>query len=145
MEIILAYLIEHASFLYREYKCRFVDSVFSQAYGGDSIVVLESPGLRLRILTERKVLSCDFQALHKRDELDWYSLDLFRKIFLSEPEFHGGLESENTRFLREYFHLIEQVLSEENYPDTYEKLEAVTRLRVKQLFGFEYQGRPPAS
>ncbi len=133
MDEILEYLISYCSFLYERNRFRFVDSMVSDAFGGDSLLVLASEELQLRFVRDRGQLFLDFRTARQKGDKGWYSIDLVRQLITGEREYHSLMNEENARFLKENLDTIEQLFSERNIKDTLSSLKELRRKRSKRL------------
>ncbi len=133
MDEILEYLISYCSFLYDRNRFRFVDSMVSDAFGGDSLLVLASEKLQLRFVRDRGQLFLDFRPAQQKSDKGWYSIDLVRQLITGESDYHSLMDEENAGFLKENLETIEQLFSERNVEDTLSRLKELRRKRSKRL------------
>ena len=134
MTEILRFLVEHLAFLYAPDRFRFVDSRTSTSFGGDAFLVLASDVLRIRLVRDRGQLFMDFQATAERDDRDWYSIDVVRRLLTGERQDTAELSPEYARFLEEHLDEIEKRFSEEELANTRKALKELERIRAKELF-----------
>jgi hypothetical protein len=134
MTEILRFLIEHLQFLYASGRYRFVDSETSTSFGGDTFLILASDVMRIRLVRDRGQLFMDFQATAERDDRDWFSIDVVRRLVTGERQDTAELSPEYARFLEEHLDEIEKRFSEEELANTRKALKELERIRGKELF-----------
>src|SRR5688500_11023234 len=99
MDEILQFLLVHASFLYKEFGFRFVDSRVSSSFG-DAWLILANETMRFRLVRDRDQLFGDFQASTSSGKGEWFSVDIVRQHLTGEREYFSVLDSNNAEFLR---------------------------------------------
>ena len=124
MDEILAFLLNRASFLYKELGFRFVDSRYSTSFGGDSLLV-----------RDRSQLFGDFQSAAPMPKDKWFSIDVVRHRLTGESECPSELDDENMTFLRNQIGEIEKLFVESNLASTCNELRKLEAERAKKLFG----------
>ncbi len=135
MDEILLFLLNSASFLYKELGFRFADSRYSTSFGGDSWLVLNNEKIRLRIVRDRSQLFCDVQSIEPMPKSKWFSIDVVRHHLTGECECPSELNAGNVAFLRNRIHDIEKLFAKSNLPLTCRKLHELEAERAKNLFG----------
>jgi hypothetical protein len=135
MDEILAFLLNRASFLYKELGFRFVDSRYSTSFGGDSLLVLTNDKIRFRIVRDRSQLFGDFQSAAPMPKDKWFSIDVVRHRLTGESECPSELDDENMSFLRNQIGEIEKLFVESNLASTCNELRKLEAERAKKLFG----------
>jgi hypothetical protein len=135
MSEILKLLIEHLSFLYAPDRYRFIDSRTTTSFGGDAFLVLESDAMRVRFVRERSQLFMDFQRLEKRGRLDWFALDVVRRLITGERPGTAELTRDQIEFVKEHFGEIEDRFRGSRGVETEAELKKLERLRAKEQFG----------
>jgi hypothetical protein len=135
MTDILRFLIECLNFLYAPGRYRFVDSGTSTSFGGDAFLVLESGAMRIRLIRDRGQLFMDFQASGERGEMDWYSIDVVRRLLTGERQESAELTPDYARFLEKHLDEIEMRFSDGEISATRTALKELEKTRAKELFG----------
>lgn len=137
MDKIIELLLHSASFLYNEYSCRFVDSQVSKSFGGDAVLVLATEKLRLRLISDRSQLFCDFTDTSSDlgAKCKWFSIGVVRKYLTCETEFFDELDVGNISFLQREFHNIEDMFYKSSLLETQKELHKLEVERAKRLFG----------
>jgi hypothetical protein len=135
MDEILQFLLIHASFLYKEFGFRFVDSRVSSSFGGDAWLVLANETIRFRLVSDRNQLFGDFQPLTSDIKGEWFSVDIVRKHLTDENEYFSILDSNNADFLRARLADIQKLFEGETLNITKKSLHALEAKRAKHLFG----------
>lgn len=132
-EMVYARIVPDAcSYLREEHGFQIIESLWSESFGGDALVVLATEGLQVRFVRDRGQLFFDLRP----DESDkWYSVDLVRALISGRKAFHAIMDEENAGFVRDHFQEIMQLFSPERVNDTTEELEELKRSRSRQLFG----------
>lgn len=135
MDQTLRYLMEHMSFLYKDYGFQICSSSYSSAFGGDGSVVLANNSMRVRIISDRQELCVEFAPLSGGEQQSWYDSALILELITGEiqasavqnerraPDFHG------------YFDQIEREFSSGSATQFVEKLNELKQIRAKRLFG----------
>ena len=134
MTEILRFLIDHAQFLYAPGRYRFVDSGTSTSFGGDAFLVLASDAMRIRLVNDRGQLFADFQGAGQDGDLDWYSIDVVRRLITGEQPATAELSPDYAVFLERHLDEIERRFAEEG-PSTVKALKELEKARAKELFG----------
>jgi hypothetical protein len=134
MTEILRFLIDHARFLYAPGRYRFVDSGTSTSFGGDAFLTLASDALRIRLISDRGQLFADFQGADNGGSLDWYSIDVVRRLITGERPATAELSADYADFLERHLDEIERRFSKEG-PSTVRALKELEKARAKELFG----------
>jgi hypothetical protein len=135
MTEILRYLIEWLSFLYAPGRYRFVDSGTSTSFGGDAFLILESDVMRIRLIRDRGQMFMDFQSCAERGEMDWYSIDVVRRLLTGQRQESAELSPDYARFLEERLDEIERRFSDGEISATRKALKSLEKTRAKELFG----------
>ena len=135
MDEILQYLLAHASFLYKEFGFRFVDSAVSDSFGGDAYLILANDKLRMRLVRDRDQLFADFQCSDSSGGKEWFSIDIVRRFLTGEREYFAELDASNARFLRERLRGIEEAFDPVVFDATQRELHRLEKERSKFLFG----------
>jgi hypothetical protein len=135
MDEILQFLLIHASFLYKEFGFRFVDSRVSSSFGGDAWLVLANETIRFRLVRDRGQLFGDFQEATSNSNAEWFSIDIVRQHLTGESQLFSELDSNNADFLRNRLSDIQQLFKQEVLSDTKKSLHKLEAKRAKQLFG----------
>ena len=135
MNEILKFLMKYCSFLYETNRFKFVDSLVSSSFGGDSLLVLASDTLRLRFVRDRGQLFLDVQSAHQKDKKRWYSIDLVWRLITGEKRQSAELNEDYAAFLRDHLDEIERRFSAHSVKETAEALGKFEQIRAKDLFG----------
>ncbi len=135
MTEILRFLTDWLAFLYARGRFWFVDSGVSTSFGGDAYLVLESDAMRIRLIRDRAQLFMDFQARGDDGEMDWYSIDVVRRLLTGERQETAELSPDYARFLEEHVDEIERRFSPAEMPATRKALKDLEKRRAKELFG----------
>lgn len=134
MDEILRFLLQHGSFLYKEFGFRFVDSQVSNAFGGDAFLILAKDTVRLRLVRDRGQLFADFQETPSNGK-EWFSIDIVRKYIAKEHEYFSELDSNNAKFLRERLPDIEAAFRPATFDKIRREFQKLEKERAKSLFG----------
>lgn len=105
MDLILDYLARHLPFLWRHGRFQITDSRSDRSNGGDGLLTVESPDLRIRFTCDRRQLMADVQP--SRDHAEWYSIDLLRRLWTGHAESSAVLDASYAAFLRDNLSAIE--------------------------------------
>jgi hypothetical protein len=135
MTEILRFVIDWLSFLYAPGRFRFVDSGTNTSFGGDAFFVLESDVMRIRLIRDRGQLFMDFQSCGDRGEMDWYSIDVVRRLLTGERHESAELSPDYARFLEASIGEIETRFSDGEIAATRKALKGLEKTRAKELFG----------
>jgi hypothetical protein len=135
MDEILNFLLHQASFLYKEFGFRFVDSQVSKSFGGDAFLVLATEKLRFRLVRDRGQLFGDFQDAAYSSKNEWFSIDIVRKRVTGEADYFPELNSDNAAFLRNHFGAIEKLFDKATLVETRKQLHKLETERARKLFG----------
>ncbi len=135
MDEILKYLVSHCSFLYERNRYRFVDSYVSDAFGGDSFLVLASETMQIRFVRDRGQLFLDYRSAQQEGNESWYSIDVVRQLMTGKNECHSLMNEENAHFLKANLDEIERLFSEANLKETLRRLKKLEKEISKNLFG----------
>ena len=119
---------DDCSFLREELGFQIIETLWSESFGGDALVVLATEGLQVRFVRDRGQLFFD---LRPDGTEKWYSIDLVRALIRGRKAFHAIMDKENAGFVRDHFQQILQLISPERVNDTTEKLEKLKRSRMK--------------
>jgi hypothetical protein len=133
MDLILRYLADHLACLWRQGHFQIADSRSDRSNGGDGLLTVESPDLRIRFTCDRRQLMADFQS--PQDPKDWYSIDLIRRLWTGEKETSAVLDSSYGDFLRDNLSEIELLFGGDQWPGTKASLKRLKVKRSKELFG----------
>ena len=134
MNPILAFIEAHMAYLWEGDRYTVVGSQSRSSNGGDALLVVESPTMRLRFARDRGQLLLDLQpAAEHRDE--WYSVDLVRRLFLGRPEPSAVLDESYAAFLGEHLTEIETRFGPELWPETRGELKKLKVRRSKEMWG----------
>lgn len=135
MAQILLFLAKHCAFLFQPRSFRFVDSRVDESFGGDAMVVLESPATRLRFTWDRSQLLMTLQPKSGKPT-EWFSLGLLRGVLTGD---RGGSEVLNEAwaiFLQASLKELDDQFSDPRRTDAFvKKLRIQGKLRAKELFG----------
>jgi hypothetical protein len=134
MDAILTFLLKAGSFLYKEKGCRIVDSLHSDSFGGDGIVVLQSEKVRVRFVYDRGQLFTDFQRIGSKSKDDWVSVDIVRHYLTGKPGNSSEMTAESTMFLKDRFEDIEQMFSNKSFASTLADLRSLEKERAAKMF-----------
>jgi hypothetical protein len=135
MTEILRFLIDSLAFLYTSGRFRFADSGTSTSFGGDAFLVLASDGLRVRLVRDRGQLFMDFQSAEETGEMDWYSIDVVRRLLTGERQESAELSQEYAAFLEAHLDEIERRFAGDGFAVTRRELKDLEKRRAKELFG----------
>ena len=135
MNQILAFLVDHMSFLWDGARSRITGSEVATSNGGDAYLVVESDRLRLRFVRDRGQLSLELQPSEANGSNDWYSVDLVRRLLLGRRETSGLLDASYASFVREQLAEIESCFSPERWETTRAELKRLARIRSREMFG----------
>lgn len=94
-----------------------------------------SENLRFRFTTDRDQLLLDLRPGFSKSAEDWYSIDLVRRMFLGERESSGLLDARFAEFIRDRLTDIEYRFSASEWSKTRKELDALKRVRSKEMFG----------
>jgi hypothetical protein len=131
---ILAFIDAHMDYLWEGDRYSVVGSQSRSSNGGDALLVVESPTLRLRFVRDRGQLLLDFQpAAEHRDE--WWSVDLVRRLLLGRPEPSAVLDESYAAFLGEHLTEVEARFGAERWPATRDELKKLKVRRSKEMWG----------
>jgi hypothetical protein len=136
MKVILTFILNHCLFLFENYGFRFVDSLYSDSFGGDAYVTLESEYIKMRFVYDRAQLTLEFASRKKQKaSWCWYSIDLISQFITGKIESSSLLDVRYARFLLENMGKIVDAFSDENIDRTLDELDKFARARAKRLFG----------
>lgn len=135
MEQILEFVVAHMGYLWRDARFRITGSEVTTSNGGNSIVVIESELLRMRLMTDRRQLFIDFQPVHTGRPKEWYSVDIIRRFYRGERETSGVLDASYAGFVGDHLDEIESLFSPNQWEITREELIKLERKRSKEMFG----------
>jgi hypothetical protein len=133
MNQILLFILQHCMYLFSEYGFRFVDSLVSKSFGGDSYVVLERKELTLRFTLDRGQLFLDFRPT-TGSKTRWYSIDLVIQMISGKVESSAVLSDSHAAFLKNNFRAIVDAFSDEHRSTSIEKLKILEKARAKRMF-----------
>lgn len=133
MDLILTFVADHLSWLWRGGRFQITDSRADRSNGGDGLLVVESEGLRIRFTCDRRQLMADVQPV--QDPADWYSIDLLRRLWTGRPESSALLDASYARFLQLHLDEIEDLVAGEEWPAARDRLRELRVQRSKELFG----------
>ncbi|MDL2320843.1 hypothetical protein LJC47_00640 [Desulfosarcina sp. OttesenSCG-928-B08] len=88
MDEILKFILDHCSFLYKKFGFKFVDSLLSESFGGDALLVLEAHGMQIQFIRDRSQL---IFLLKPKDTKEWCSIDIFRMMLCDVSSNYSGL------------------------------------------------------
>ena len=134
MDAILKFILTYLSFLYKEFKFVFVDSLVSDSFGGDSYLVLSSEYLKLRFVSDRGQLFLEFQSRVADGKNSWHSIDVIKQLTTKEICDNAVLDENHVRFLKDKFPEINRLFSQENAKETVTKLKKLEKERAKRMF-----------
>lgn len=134
MDEILQFLLAHASFLYKKFGFRFVDSRVSSSFG-DAWLILANETLRFRLVRDRGQLFADFQPSTPGAQAEWFSIDIVRKHLSDENEYFPALDPNNAEFLRSRMNEIQDLFGADALSGTQKALHALEAKRAKHLLG----------
>ena len=136
MDEILEFLLHQASFLYKGYGCKFVDSEVSKSFG-NAFLDLITEKVRFRLIRDRGQLFGDFtdvtSPLDKK--IKFFSIGVVRKYLTGEMEFFDELNANNATFLQKHFLNIEKLFDPSTLIETRKQLHKLEIERSKKLFG----------
>ncbi|MFI6267211.1 hypothetical protein [Micromonospora sp. NPDC051006] len=134
MTQILAFIVTYMGFLWSDAHFKIVGSEVTLVNGGDALLVLESPTVRLRFVRDRGQLFLDFQpAVEQGDE--WYSVDLVRRLLLGKREYSAVLDESYAQFLASHLREVEERFDESRWEMTRKDLKELKVRRAKEMFG----------
>jgi len=133
MKEILTFLINNRDYLFNEYGFRFVDSMVSESFGGDSYVILENDSVRIRLVSDRNQLFLDFQP--KINCKEWYSIDMVNQYLTGEIKESAELDVHYEDFLSKEMADIINIFSGEECALTLIELKKLEKERAKRTFG----------
>lgn len=134
MDAILNFILTHLSFLYKEFKFVFVDSLVSDSFGGDAYLVLSSENLKLRFVSDRDQLFLEFQSKIAEGKNSWHSIDVIKQLTTNEICDNAILDENHARFLKAKFPEIYRLFFSENAKETIIKLKKLEKERAKRMF-----------
>lgn len=120
-------------YLWVDARFTIVGSRVERSNGGDAFLILESAGIRIRIVCDRRELMADVQPVDESRE--WFSIDLLRRLFTGHPEPSAVLDASYAEFLDLHMTDIEARFSPGSWPSTLTELRALKKKRSKELFG----------
>jgi len=115
-----------------------VDSLATDASGGDGYVVLESAALRLKFTVDRGQMLLEVQSTMKKSR-EWYSIDLIRQLVTGEAQPSAVFDAQYSAFLREHRGAICDAFSVQHRRATLEKLAGLEKDRERRMFGHSKQ------
>jgi hypothetical protein len=131
MNLILAFLVRHLSGIWA-YGFQIEKSVASSSNGGDALLNLSSENLRISFVCDRRQVSMEFCPA---DSKATFSIDLIRRLFLDEREMSAVLDDGYGSFLSSNLREIVELFDPSRVEVTVTKLEALKRVRAKEMFG----------
>lgn len=131
---ILAFIVNYMAFLWDGARYAITGSRVTTVNGGNALLIVESPTVRLRFIRDQGQLFLDLQPTADTTET-WFSVDLVRQLFLGRPEESAVLNEEYATFLRERLADIEERFSPDVWPSTQGEFEQLKVWRAKKLFG----------
>lgn len=134
MDKILEYVKKHFSFLYENYKFKFIDTATSNSFGGEGVLLLSNEIIILKFINDKQQLFLDFQSVYDHKK-QWYSIDLIRQLIFPEEKDHSLINKSNIKFLKENLDEILIKFSEPHLKDVLNKLENLKDERADRLFG----------
>ncbi|GLI28280.1 hypothetical protein ARHIZOSPH14_25220 [Agromyces rhizosphaerae] len=133
MNRILAFIVEHMSFLWQGARFRIVSSMVSTSNGGDAVLLAESDGVRLRFVCDRGQLFLDLQPASARTD-EWYSIDLLRRMYTGQREASAVLDASYAAFLEEHLDELEQRFAPAAWDETLAELAILKQRRAQEMF-----------
>ena len=134
MKVILTFILNHCLYLFEKYGFRFVDSLYSNSFGGDAYVTLESDSMKMLFTYDRAQLLLEF-ASTKTKKLRWYSIDIISQFITGKVEYSALLDDRYARFLANNMEKIVNAFSEENIERTLTELNKLAKETTKRMFG----------
>ncbi|GEA82079.1 hypothetical protein CUD01_25230 [Cellulomonas uda] len=134
MHQILAFIVSRMAFLWESAKFKIVDSEVSVSNGGDALLVVESKVLRMRFVRDRGQLLLDLQPV-SASGVEWYSIDLIRRLLTGVPETSSLLDESYSDFLCDHMSEIEGRFVPGAWSESRASLERLKELRFRQMFG----------
>jgi len=135
MDELLQFLLQHGSFLYKEYGCKFIDSRVSKSFGGDAYLILATDKVRFRMVRDRAQLFGDFQKPGSTAEDEAFSIDIIRMHITGEADYNTSLNTKNAMFVKDHFRNIENMFDSGSFLETRKQLNYLKAERAKKLFG----------
>lgn len=131
----MSFINAHLRFLIDDKRYNVVDALETNVNGSNSVVVFASENLQFRFTTDRDQLLLDLRPGFSSSAREWYSIDLVRRMFLGEREPSGLLDVSFARFIWDRITDIEDRFSLSDWPKTKKELDALKRVRSKEMFG----------
>jgi len=132
MNELLLYIINYCSDLYYKFNFKFI---YSSYYEGDnSSIVLSNESVSLMFLRDRGQLLLDFYINYKKENEDYFSIDLVRELITGERNCVSLLNNDNGGFIRNNIYKIVNLFKKENLEDTIKKLKKLEGERSKRLW-----------
>ncbi len=134
MDLILSFLVTHFAPLWKDGTYRISDSLNSRVNGGNAVVVVESPRLRLRFTCDRGQLMVDVQSPFGPDK-KWFDAALLWRVLRDVVPESGLLDEELAGLLIAELSTIEDLMRPEVLAESYTSLQKAAVQRSRELFG----------
>lgn len=134
MDELLKFLVSNLSFLYKDFEFKIVDSIHSDSFGGDGMLVLRSTEIELRLLNDRGQLFLDFRSTKYDKPKKWYRSNLVLSVICNHDTHSSVIDSEIAKLIRRNFCAILDHFSREKVHQTISSLIKLEKKRAKSRF-----------
>jgi hypothetical protein len=129
MDELLRFLVDHCSFLYKEFGFRLIDSKHYPDSAGSGYIDLKSGDLRIQLVRDRTQIFLDFFPLEGRRG---YSLGLIWHYLVKKRLQSAEMNAELATFVYNNFPTISAMFSPERVAKTVAELEELEEVRFGQ-------------
>jgi hypothetical protein len=134
MHLILSFLTLHLAALWKDGDYHITGSQNSRVNGGNAVLFVESPKVRLRFTCDRGQLWVDIQSPFGPED-KWFSAGLLWRVLRDVVPASDLLDEKLAGLLITELSRIEDMMRAEHFADTYAALHQAAVERSRELFG----------